>query len=69
MPTYDFKPTSEFFWFLFVTALVQSFQVLKDFDPATITDWKAWAIALGAGAVRAVAGAALGWITKRAFSA
>ena len=55
--TYDTKPLQELVWGGVVAGLTFTLTVLVTFDPETITDWRAWAIALGAGVVRAVAGA------------
>jgi hypothetical protein len=65
VPEYHFRPTTEFGWFLAVTAIVFLLQAFVSFDPAKITDWHAWAVALGAGLVRAVAGGGLYYITRR----
>ena len=65
MTTYDFKPSREFAWFLGLTAAVSVLQVLINFDPSKVADWKFWAVSLGAGAVRAVAGGALAWIASK----
>lgn len=54
--TYDFKGAQELAWGAAVAAATYLLTVLVTFDPETITDWRAWAIALGAGTVRAVAG-------------
>lgn len=54
---YNFKAYEEAIWFVIVTAGIQVAQVLVDFDPEVITDWKAWVIALAGGVVRAVAAA------------
>lgn len=62
---YEFKRLQEYAWAGIVAALVFGLQVLVEFDPDKVTDWKAWAIALGAGMVRAVAGALL---SKRVVS-
>ena len=61
---YDFKKAQEFGWFLFVAASTSVLQILVDFNPDKVQDWKLWAIGLGAGAVRAVAAATLAWIAK-----
>ena len=57
MGTYDFKAWQELAWAAGVAALTFGLTVLVTFDPETITDWRAWAISLGAGAIRAAAGA------------
>lgn len=47
-------------WWAVLTAVAVSIlQVLAEFEPAAITDLKTWGIAVGAGAVRAAAVAAL----------
>lgn len=56
---YDFKIAQETAWVAAVAAGVAVLQVLKEFDPAIVTDWRTWAVALGAGMVRAAAAAVL----------
>ena len=62
---YEFKALEELFWFVVVAVATVVLQALVEFDPAKIDDWRAWAIGLGAAAVRAAAGAALAWLGKR----
>jgi hypothetical protein len=50
--------------YLVTVALLAAFQVLVNFDPATINDWRAWAIALGGGVVRQVASGAVARIAE-----
>ena len=57
MPHYDFKPIEEIAWLALVAAAVAVLQIVVRADPVTIVDWRAWAIALGAAAVRAAAAA------------
>lgn len=64
--TYTFKLGPEMAWAVAVAAVVAVLQVLVEFDPSAITDWRAWAIALGASAVRAAAGAAIAIFMGRA---
>jgi len=64
MPKYVFKAAPELAWSLIVSMSTVLLLALLQFDPTTITDWKTWAIGLGAGAVRAGAGATLDWIQK-----
>lgn len=40
-----------------VAALVPLLEALSHLDPQAITDWRAWAVGLGAGAIRAAASA------------
>lgn len=56
---YDFKMGSELAWIAAVAAGVFALQVAAEFDPAVITDVRTWAVALGAGMVRAAAAAVL----------
>lgn len=56
--TYTFKPI-ELFWAALTAITTVVLQALVDFDPSTITDWQAWAVGIGAGAVRAGAAALL----------
>lgn len=57
--TYRFKPRAELVWFVAVAAGAAVLQVLVDFDPANVADWRTYVVALGAAGVRAAAGAAL----------
>lgn len=56
---YQLKPQEELAWGLTIAVSVYVTEVLVRFDPATIIDWRAWGIALFAGAVRAGAAALL----------
>lgn len=60
---YTFK-RAEFVWLVLVAAAVAGLEVAVRFDPAAISDWRTWAIAAGAGIVRAAAGAALAYLTR-----
>jgi hypothetical protein len=64
MPKYVFKRAEEIAWIALVAAGVFALTLLVDFDPDKIEDWRAWAIALGAGCIRAAAGAVLALFTK-----
>lgn len=57
--TYIFKANQEAIWFVLVAAGTVVVQALAAFDPATIVDWRAWAVGIAAAAIRASAGAAL----------
>ena len=59
MPLYDFKLVEEIAWLALVAAAVAALQIIVRAEPATIVDWRAWAIALGAAVVRAAAAAVL----------
>lgn len=61
---YDYKKLQELGWMLATAAGTTLLQVLIDFDPAKVSDWKLWAISLGAGAVRAIAAAGLVWLGR-----
>lgn len=61
---YEFKAWDELLWMVGVSAAVAGLQVLVDFDPAQIADWKFWLVSLGAGMVRAAAGAAIAVLTR-----
>ena len=52
---YEFKWIHELAWAALVAASTALLQALTEFDPATITSWHTWTIALGAGIVRATA--------------
>jgi hypothetical protein len=61
---YSFKRFQELGWAAFVAAGVFALTLLVDLDPDAITDWRAWAIAAGAGCLRAAVGAVLAILTK-----
>lgn len=61
---YDFKKLEEFLWLVGVAIATALFQVLAEFNPEKITDWKIWAIGIGAGLVRAAGAAALIGLAK-----
>ncbi len=56
---YKFKKLEEVSWAVLVVVVMFAAQVLIEFDLEVIDDWETWAKALGAGAVRAAAGAVL----------
>lgn len=64
---YEFKALEELGWFVLVAVATVVLQALVEFDPSRIDDWRAWAVGVGAAAVRAGAGAALAWLGKRAI--
>jgi len=64
LPEYGYKRVAEAGWFAFVAIAVVILEALIKFNPDAIQDWKAWGIAIGAGAVRAAAGALLAVFTK-----
>ncbi|MSQ61333.1 MAG: hypothetical protein EXR43_01965 [Dehalococcoidia bacterium] len=62
---YEFKQRDELVWAALVAAVVAVLQVVAAFDPAKISDWRLWAASLGAGALRAAAGALLARLAAR----
>lgn len=61
--TYTFKPI-ELFWAALTAVVTVILQALISFDPTQITDFRLWAIGIGAGAVRAAAAALIVFFTK-----
>ena len=61
--SYEFK-RDEFIWMVVVAAGIAVLQVFVQFDPATVVDWRTWAVALGGSAIRAGAGAAIAYLTR-----
>ena len=61
---YNFKGWQELSWFVLVAVATTALQALVEFDPAAVTDYRAWIISLGVASMRAGAGAALAWLTK-----
>lgn len=64
--TYRFKPLPELYWAVTTAFSVVILTALFTFNPETVTDWRAWGVALGGAAVRAGAGAALDWLRRSA---
>ena len=62
---YEFKKVQELGWAVLVAAMTTALQVLVASDLVAITDWRAWAVSLGAAVTRAAAGAALAILTRR----
>lgn len=62
--TYRFKPLPELYWGVLTAMSLVLLQALFTLDPTTVTDWKTWAVALGGGALRAGAGAALDYLRR-----
>lgn len=63
---YRFKPLQELYWGVVTAFSVVVLTALFTLQPEAVTDWRAWGIALGGGAVRAAAGAALDWLRRSA---
>ncbi len=61
---YNWKWGQELLWAVLIAVSTSLLQVLVDFDPAQVADWKLWAISLGAGSVRAAAVALLAMVGK-----
>lgn len=66
--TYRFKPFAELYWGVAIAAGLVLLQGLVTLDPEAVTDWQVWAVALGGGAIRAAAGAALDYIRRSMIS-
>ena len=62
---YIIKLKEELAWAVSIALAMYLAQVMTNFDPEIITDWRTWGIAVGAGAVRAV-GVALALIIGQA---
>ena len=54
----------DFGWFVLVPAITALMQVMIDFDPLKVTDWKLWAVSITGPVVRAVATATIAWFAK-----
>jgi len=61
---YKFKATEEIGWAILTGVVIFAFQVLSDFDPATVADWETWGVAVAGGVVRAGAAAGLVALTR-----
>lgn len=61
---YRFRALPELYWSVLTAAATVLLIELVALDPDGITDYRRWAVALGAGVVRAAAGAALDWIRR-----
>lgn len=66
--TYRFKPLPELYWGVVIAAGLVLLQGLVTLDPATVADWRTWAVALGGAAIRAASGAAIDYL-RRSMSA
>lgn len=62
--TCRFKPLPELYWGVLVAVATVLLLELVGLNPDAITDWRGWAVALGAAAVRAGAGAALDYVRR-----
>ena len=61
---YEFKAWAELAWAVGVTASVAVLQLLVEFDPTQVSDWRFWVISLGGAAVRAAAGGAIAVLSR-----
>ena len=61
---YKFVVLREAAWAAFIAVALVVLQAFVGIQPETITDWKAWAIALGGAGLRAGAAAILAGFTK-----
>ena len=63
---YNFRLVAELLMAGLVAGCIFVLEILVQFDPTVITDWKEWLDNIGGGLVRAVAGGALAfWAIKR----
>ena len=61
---YKFKATEEIGWAILTGVVIFAFEVLSNFDPSTVADWRVWGVAVAGGAVRAGAAAGLIALTR-----
>lgn len=61
---YRFKPLQELYWAVLVAGATVLLLELAGLNPDAITDWRGWAVALGAGMVRAMAAAAIDYLRR-----
>ena len=61
---YDFKRLEELAWLALVAGGTFLLEWAITFDPDTVTDWRAYAVAAAAGLLRAIAGAILANIRR-----
>ena len=61
---YVWKP-EEWAWLVGTAVGTVILEALVLFDPSTITDWKLWLVGLGAGCIRAAAGALIAALAKQ----
>jgi hypothetical protein len=54
--TYDFKFMQELMWSIVVAVAFAIGQILLEFDPSKITDWRLWAVSAAGGIARMVGG-------------
>lgn len=62
--TYRFKPWQELYWGILVAGATVLLLELAGLNPDAITDWRGWAVALGAAMVRAMAGAGIDYLRR-----
>ncbi len=61
---YRFVALQELGWAVLIAVALVVLPALVTLDPAAVTDWRVWAVALGGASVRAAAGAALDWLRR-----
>lgn len=69
MDEYRFKAGQELLWIALTAGALAALQIAASTDPATITDWKTYAVALGGAAFRAAAAAVYNGMVKVADAA
>lgn len=65
---YQFKPNQELLWAVYTALVLAIGQILVDFEPETITDWRFWAINAAGALARAVGATIIAFIGRRAVS-
>lgn len=63
--TYTFKQAEELAWVGAIAVITFGLELLMTFEPETITDWRTYGIAAGAGAIRAFGGALFARLGRR----
>lgn len=61
---YVFKKKEEAAWAVATAVGIVVLTAGATFDPETVTNWKVWAMGIGAASVRAAAGAVLAMLTS-----
>ena len=68
MPEYLYRKRAEILWAVAIAGLTPLLVALSTLDPETITDYRIWAVGIGAAMVRAVAAAIIAAIGPGGFA-